>query len=304
MLCRTTSILAISVFFTVGCSTRHEGTPQDRLSNVIGQADKIVVFESELENAKVLFSSTASKDIAEFNDALAVVPPKDGFKCACIAAPAVRLYRGGTELVLVTNYGGFMVGSSLWGSDAMIKDPEKWLKWFGARNMPRPREEFEESRVRAEKAENAYTRWLAAMPKSIQPLWEQATRDELSPNTTPLREALNRDIPKPKLRAMELFSWYGSGAGPWSGYPSYEGIAEELLLDIPTPELIAAAQADNLTDAQLEGAARLFGGWGFSQKRTGDGKLLPARLKKKLLEHALKSTDEDKLDRAKDAFSQ
>ena len=94
------------------------------------------------------------------------------------------------------------------------------------------------------------------------------------------------------------------GAGPWSGFPSYEEIAEKLLLEYPTPELIASAETETLTEPQLEGAARLFGGWPFGQSRPADSKALPAPLKKKLLDHSLKSTDEDKLLRARSAFGQ
>ena len=105
-----------------------------------------------------------------------------------------------------------------------------------------------------------------------------------------------------RKRALALYAWFGSGEGPWSGFPSYEEVAEELLFDIPTAELVAAAQADDLTEVQLEGAARFFGGWSFSQRRLEDRRTLPPALKRKLLDHTLKSTDEDKLARARKAF--
>jgi hypothetical protein len=79
--------------------------------------------------------------------------------------------------------------------------------------------------------------------------------------------------------------------------------AEELLLGFSTSDLIAAAQTDNLTEQQLEGAARLFAGWDFSQRRPSDLYTLSPELKKKLLDHSLNTTDEDKLDRAKHAFA-
>ncbi len=252
----------------------------------------------------MLFSSTAPKDIAEFNDALTVAPPKGYFHCMCIGTPAVRLYRGDTELVLVTNHHGRSVRCSLWTSDAMLKDPERWLQWFDARKMPEPRKEVDDMTARAKQGEISYARWLASMPKSVRPLWERATRDEISPNVKPLRTALAKEFPDTRQRVLSLFTWYGSGDGPCSGFPSYESAAEELLLDIPTADLIAAAQIDNLTQEQLEGAARLFGGWDFSQRRPNDRKALPAALKKKLLDHSLKSTDDDKLGGAKNAFAQ
>lgn len=307
MLIRT--VIALTLFASLtACHTveKKDERPVDpaKLAERIKQADKIVVSESPMKDAKVLFTSTAPKDIAEFNDALTVAPPKGWFHCMCIGTPAVRLYRGDTELALVTNHHGRSVRCSLWTSDAMLKDPEKWLLWFDARNLPEPRKEVDDMAARAKQGEISYARWCAAMPKSLQPRWERATRDEVLPNVKPLRAALAKEFPDTGQRILALFSWYGSGAGPWSGFPSYESAAEELLLDIPTLDLIAAAQADNLTETQLEGAARLFAGWSFSQRRPDDRKTLPAALKKKLLDYSLKSKDEDKLGRAKDAFAQ
>lgn len=305
----TRTIFSLTLFaFLTGCHAadkkdEHPVEPA-KLAALIKQANKIVVSDSPMKDAKVLFTSTASKDISAFNDALTVLPPKEWFHCMCVGTPAIRLYRGDTELALVTSHHGRSVRCSLWTSDAMLKDPEKWLQWFDARKMPEPRKEVEDMATRAKQGEISYARWRAAMPKSVRPLWEQVVRDETSPNVKPLRAALAKEFPDTRQRILALFSWYGSGDGPWSGFPAYESAAEELLLDIPTPDLVAAAQADNLTDAQLEGAARLFGGWDFSQRRPDDRKTLPAPLKKKLLDHSLKSTDEDKLGRAKNAFAQ
>lgn len=123
-----------------------------KIAQVIRQADKIVVFEGTWTNSKVLFSSTSAKDIAKFNDALSVVPPppprKDEAVCACgpiPAGPAARLYRGGAELVLVTNLDGYPLGTSRWGRRAILIgiDRKKWLRWLDARHIPAPLSEHE-----------------------------------------------------------------------------------------------------------------------------------------------------------------
>ncbi len=151
-------------------------------------------------------------------------------------------------------------------------------------------------------ADAAEARWRKAMPKSILPLWDGVAQGPFEPNVAPLRTALTQEFPDTRQRILALFAWYGSGEGPWSGFPSYEEIAEKLLLEYPTPDLVAAAETEALTEPQLEGAARLFGGWPFGKNRPTDQKALPAALKKKLLDHALKSTDQDKLQRARSAF--
>ncbi len=185
----------------------------------------------------------------------------------CDGTPAIRLYRGTNEMALVTNHHGRSIRCSLWSSDAIVGKPEPWLQWFDARKTMEPRKEVEDMAARAKEAETSYQRWLEAMPKSIRPLWAQTTQKELSPIIEPLRFALANEFPDKQKRVLALFSWFGSGDGPWSGFPAYESVAKELLLDIPTPDLIAAAQTDNLTAAQLEGAGRLLGCWDFSQRR-------------------------------------
>jgi hypothetical protein len=156
----------------------------------------------------------------------------------------------------------------------------------------------------AEAKHNADTnaRWQAATPASLRDpkLWEKM--DGIGSDVNPLRAPLAKAIPDVHARILALLTWYGSGDGPWSGFPAYEEVAEQLLLDYPTEEILAAIASAKMTDAQIEGAARLFGGWKFSQKRPDDRKTLPPALKKMLLEHSLKSEDQDKRGRAERAF--
>jgi len=124
-----------------------EDTPENtaEIAKITGQADKIVVFETQSPQSKVLFSSTSAKDIAEFNAALSVVPlppRRDVGVCACVrrlpGTPSVRLYSGDAELVLVINDNGYPVVKSRWGNNTVgIRiDSEKWLRWLDARNIP------------------------------------------------------------------------------------------------------------------------------------------------------------------------
>jgi len=94
-------------------------------------------------------------------------------------------------------------------------------------------------------------------------------------------------------------AWFGSGSGPWSGFPGYEEIAARLLRQYPTPELIKAVDSRPLTDQEVEGAARILGSWTPASDLTP----IPADLRRILLEHCLKSPDQDRVERAKQAFS-
>jgi hypothetical protein len=71
-----------------------------------------------------------------------------------------------------------------------------------------------------------------------------------------------------------------------------------MLLEYSTPELLAAVSDETLNEDETEGAARLFAGWHFNHSRPQDNALLPADLKRHLLQHSLKSTDKDKRERA------
>jgi len=159
----------------------------------------------------------------------------------------------------------------------------------------------EQQAAERKKWEDDSARWLAAMPKSLQPFWTAMGSDPV-PNVFPLREPLAREFPDVTQRILKLMEWYGNGAGPWSGFPSYEEVPDKLLHDYSTKVIVTAIQSTALDDAQIEGAARFFAGWDFSQTRPGDLALLPASLKKTFLEHSLKSKDTDKIERAQNAF--
>jgi len=282
------------------------------LKKLIGEADRIVISESVFEDARVLFTSGDKKDITEFGDALTIVVPEGLFHDMCLGSTTICLYRGGVELASITNHHANSIRCSLWTSDVQLLDPDKWIKWFDARKITGPREEYEEMVAREKRHEASDIRWIAAMPNSIRRLWEVTLEEQLSSPLTKveqstynlLRNSLAQEFPEISKRILALLTWYGSGDGPWSGFPAYESIAEDLLLDFRTTEIVSAVQSTSLTEQQLEGTARLFGGWNFSKRKPKDLKLVPATLKKTLLEHSLKSTAEDKIDRAKSAFGQ
>jgi len=110
-----------------------------------------------------------------------------------------------------------------------------------------------------------------------------------------------RELESDRIRARLI--WFGSG--PWSGFPGYEEIAAKLLLQYPTAQLVAAVENENLTEEELEGAARILASWRPAKPFFVHPELrtvVPAKLRKTLLKHCLKSPDQDKRDRAQRAF--
>jgi hypothetical protein len=160
--------------------------------------------------------------------------------------------------------------------------------------------------------EAAMARWLGGMPASALPHWEASERfhsglglsaDEMAA----LRTAIEQETPEPRTRIRSLLRWYGSGAGPWSGYPGWEDVPAKLLLEFETRELLSAIDLSVFDTAQREGTARLFAGWDFHEKQANDLVFLPEALKLALLEHVIgtgESTDDDRRRRARYTFGE
>ena len=276
----------------------------DELYSIIDLADRLVVKVSPSRDAKTLFESRERQDLDDLRESLVIEKPKEEFHCMCIGTPAIYLYKADKQILELTNHHGMSVRCSLWGSDAPIIDTERWLTWFDERNISGPRIEVEEIRAQEEQRKRDWDRWVAAMPDSLKPVWSNSLGQYRDVNVAPLTERLARDVPHTTERILLLLKRFGSGAGPWSGFPSYEVAAEEMLLQFETEDIIAAIQSTTLTKAQTEGAARLLGGWQFSQQRPKALKTIPPGLKRLLWAHVEGTENHDKLRRAKRAFGE
>jgi hypothetical protein len=149
-------------------------------------------------------------------------------------------------------------------------------------------------------------RWRAAMPPSLQNFALEPSDPFSKPmqgyiSIEEMHELVKKELPDTRKRCLALFGWYGSGEGSWSNTWSYEEVPEKLLHMEAIPEAIASAQRDDLTETQLEGAARFFVTPLFKLSQT-ESQALPAALKKKLLEHSLKSPYADNRKWAQQTF--
>ncbi len=161
-----------------------------------------------------------------------------------------------------------------------------------------------------QRVEAGMKRWLPALPASIRRAWDADSQFRMGivPTGQPLADlkaALAAEIPSPEERIRRLLILYGSGEGPWDGYPGYEDIARVLLADFPTTQIVAVVQASEANDVLLEGAARYFSGWDPKGRHAHDLDLVPVPLKQRLLDHTLHTgdpEDDDRRQSVKDTF--
>ena len=275
--------------------------PED-LAAIIESADRVAVVEDDLETRKqtVLFSSLERSDLRDLGEALRVVRAEG--VCGCIGTLHIELYRANDRTASI-DYVGSRI--KIGDVDGTLVDRDKLLAWFDSRGIPGPRRDAHDEAVRKERGVASERRWVEAMPVSLRALWDEARNSTihsgLDPDLRPWRVALEQGVPDQGARITGLLSWYGSGDGPWSGYPAYEGMAEALLLAYETPDLVAAVDSNLFDDRVVEGGARLFATHAF-RDRPNASVLVPQHLKNLLLEHSLKDPNDDKRERAKGAF--
>jgi hypothetical protein len=320
-----------AIFFVVGpCSLAddnrtHPARPAELLV-AISQADKILVSDSTPSlyrdgtsaPATALYSSTQRKDISELQDSFVFQPTSGWLRCACFPPIEITLSKGGQELGVVWVFDDLTIGFSDWSGDVRLADPDRFLRWFDHRGITGPRRGFERIRAMENADRDAANHWLDAMPPMLRPFWAEVKKDPewwgipptaVENSVRVLEPQLEKEFPDAKERVIRLFSWFGSGAGPWSGFPAYEDVAAHLLLQQQQADLVAALQVGVPTDSELEGAARFFSGYcsGHLFCPPEDNKLaplLPDELKQLLLQHVLNDGDDDKIARIQRAFGQ
>jgi hypothetical protein len=306
----------------------HAADPAE-LRAAIGRADKVVVYDSTPAinipgiagtnvGPRILYSSVDPKDISALRESIAVERPKSWFRFACLPYIDIVLSWKGKELGVISISEDLTIGFSHWSGDARVADQTKLVKWFEARGVSSPGQKLKEMQEQERTDRADEERWISAMPASLRPLWPKLMQDAewwslttqgIANSANSLKPALAKQFPDVRERIRALFSWFGSGAGPWSGYPAYEDVAPRLLLEYQASELISAIQDAPLTESEMEGAARFFSGYcyGHAYCPPEDSTLIPLipiEIKKSLLVHVLKSPDQDKVERARRAFGQ
>ena len=187
-------------------------------------------------------------DAAELLARLAVAQPPMSLHCMCLGDPALELWVGDRRRVTLGLHHGHSLRVDGWWSDAPLRDGEALLRLLAEHGVPGPLATLLAEREAHVQAGAARRVWLAACPESLHsslPALEGAgLRLPRSPRpdepdvlaaAAAVRAALGSAAP------AALLAWFGAGAGPWSGYPAYEQVAEALLATWELEALVAAA---------------------------------------------------------------
>lgn len=301
---RRVCLAIVLVVYALPLSARDKTQQEQKadLFALIDQADEMIVYSEGFKREFVVYRSFNRKDFDELKSAITLRPNGGPFVCACMDGPEISLLKDHQEIAAIWNHEGTAIGSSVWQGDWENTDPDRWLRWFDGRDMKFVREMFAQTQSTEKQAVVDEQRWLKAMPSSVKPLWPTA-RQQYDPPTgfsdlKPLNDALAQQFPDTTERIRALLAWFGSGAGPWSGFPGYEEIAAKILRQYPTAEIIKAVNGRELGEQEIEGTARILGSW----TPIADEAQIPSDLRRRLLEHCLKSSDQDKVGRARRAF--
>lgn len=255
---------------------------------------------------KTLLDVQDRETIAELIHGIQINSGASGFYCMCCGDPTLEFYRGDTLVASVSIHHGRSLRwrNGDWNGDGLLTEEsaEFLVDWLAGHGISDPKKEREENIRNEKELAAAQEKWLKAMPHSLKPFWTDMADPFGSADAKKLDAALRKQHPETKPRILSLLSWFGSGQGPWSEFPWYEWVAEELLLLYKTQEILAAIEGERLTEQQMEGLARLLAGENFARQRPNDLRLVPAELKARLLRHSLQCDDEDKQARARRAF--
>jgi hypothetical protein len=268
---------------------------QRDLDRVLSSAVSIHV-RPVIPGAPELFSSRDPSDLASLVEAFRIEGEMG--HCMCIGSIAFRFEGRRGKISTVTLHHGVSLRWDPFFWNARLRDPNLILDWLSAHGIPEARQEYDDDRARAARSMEAARRWREVMPPALAPLWDSML--EPRAQWPEVARAMIDAYPNPVIRARVLLEWFGRGLGPWSGYPSYEGVPEWCLQQESFEVLVQAAQTEPRSSELLEGAARLFAH--FWRTRPNDLARLPLQLKRELLDHALDGPIEDNRRRAFQAF--
>lgn len=250
--------------------------------------------------------------IASFRRCLTIEEDKNSFfHCMCFGNPQIKLFNGKQEIAHLSCQHGFgLRWENGWKWDARLVHGEQLTNWLAQNGATQLKTEVSEAQEQKEQSERDWEKWKSATPLALRDFVEKQrdtdsdTSKENSPKYIKQWDAMNSSYKSTDEKILAVLRWYGSKFGEWSGYPGYETLPANMLLDFDTATIVKALKSRQLDEAELEGAARFFSSWQFSTKRKNGVSELPEDIKSSLLTHSLKSKEEFNRIHAKNTFGE
>jgi hypothetical protein len=285
---------------------------QSTLDAALVDATRAIV--SEVDDGTLMLDVSDPQLLRDLIARLRIAEPTDPFHCMCFGDENITFEGQSGVLATITLHHGYSIRwDEAWGSDAALTDPMQLLSWLATQGLEAPLRGFEDDQRSAQESKRQRLLWEAAAPTALHPqLPELIARFGNPFSLFGDPEAANRVLDQAAETiestynedeaATDLLTWYGSGRGPWSGYPGYEDLPLRLLLRLPTDAIVRSLETDLIDARRLEGAARLFASREFRQAREADLTALPTDLRQRLLAHVRSTGRPDNLSRAQAAF--
>jgi hypothetical protein len=279
---------------------------QAALDSALRDASRVRVAQVQVAGGAQLLDVKEPAELGEFATLLRIAPGPP-FHCMCPGDEDIEFYSGEKMLCRVTlHHGRSIRWEPEWDSDALLEDGPALLRWMAEHGAEGPLARWEQDQRRMEAGRDSSLVWHAAMPEALASMVDGLSGLPVNPEFPSaevfqaerlLREARGSD----EAMAGDLLAWFGSGEGPWSGFPSYENVAEALLLRLPTEAVVKVVSGEPSVP-QLEGAARLVSSWWFDRMRPGEAGRLPGEVRRRLRRHVAASADPDKIARLEGAL--
>ncbi len=305
---------------------------QASLNEVLAKTNRIRVFDGgaskgKLLSKKVLLDSTDSEVIGALSKALEI-DEESPCQEMSIGGPSIELMHDKKRLALIVyQHGGNAIRwETNWHLDATLHYSRQLVDWFADAGIEGPKVAVEKELQEKRRTAADLQKWLMSMPSCLRPnigmivvpgmtdllIYSPLPVKKLPSTVVPITanerlkqimSDLDGEFSDPHVKILALLQWYASGVGVWTGFPCYEELPAELLLTLPTQTIVEALHMKAVSEPEIEGAARYFASHLFRVSKPQDLKLLDQQLRTRLLEHCMKSEDQDKRYRAECAFN-
>ncbi|AMV23060.1 hypothetical protein VT84_01520 [Gemmata sp. SH-PL17] len=282
---------------------------QAALDSVLSRTTRIKLFASRVDENRIFQFDVLRLDIsdparlASLREALRIVEDPDSFgHLLSIEDHQLELWAGDEHLsTLSLLYWMAIRWPNIWKHDARLADRRRLENWLVEHGIPDAQQQREQDEQREIERQQQIEQWRQAMPECLRALWPDGF-GQYGDDISTARSLLTTGVPDARSRIRALYHWLGSGAGPWSGFPSYESAARRLLMEYPIDSLLRAIGTESATETELLGAARLLSDWSFEQSRAADRAKCPTPLRDRMMSLVQKRGILDNLQRFQHAF--